>query len=78
MLVIVGGGNMAETTTNNEGGVMAGVDIKSLIYTQENVEFSKNDKEEYEVLNGMFIGNYAFEERKTLRDLKLSKIIDMF
>ena len=64
---------------NNAGGIaMAGVDVKSLVYTSENVEFAKNNKEEFEILNGMFQGNYAFEERKGLRDVKLAKIIDMF
>jgi len=38
---------------------------------------TSNTKEEYEVLNGLFIGNYMFEERKSLEDVKLSKIIDL-
>jgi len=54
------------------------VDIKGLVYTADTVEFAKNNKEEFEVLNGAFQGNYAYEERKSLRDLKLARIIDMF
>jgi len=38
---------------------------------------SRNTKEEYETLNGLFMGNYMFEERKGLKDVKLSKIIDL-
>jgi len=51
--------------------------IKDLIYNQDNVAMAQNTKEEFEVLNGLFLGNYAYEERKSLRDVKLAKIIDM-
>ena len=51
--------------------------IKDLIYNENNVVLAQNTKEEYEVLNGLFQGNYAYEERKSLRDVKLAKIIDM-
>lgn len=64
---------MTDTTT---GDNMA-VDIKSLIYTNANTEQAINTKEEAEVLNGLFMGNYLYEERKTIRDVKLSKLIDM-
>ena len=39
---------------------------------------SRNTKEEYEVLNGLFMGNHMYEETKNLQDVKLSKIIDLF
>jgi len=51
--------------------------IKDLIYSEANVAEAQNTKEEYEVLNGLFLGNYAYEERKSLRDVKFAKIIDM-
>jgi len=59
------------------GGEDMATNIKSLIYTQDYVDAATNTKEEYEVLNGLFQGNYAFEERKSLRDVKVAKIIDM-
>ena len=59
---------MADTTITS---------VKDLIYNDENVKLAQNTKEEFEVLNGLFQGNYAYEERKALRDVKLAKIIDM-
>ena len=61
---------------SKDGGEIM-VDIKSIIYTNENVAQATNNKEESEVLNGLFQGNYMYEERKTIRDVKLSKLIDM-
>ena len=59
---------MADTTVTS---------VKDLIYNDENVKLAQNTKEEFEVLNGLFQGNYAYEERKSLRDVKLAKIIDI-
>ena len=59
------------------GGEDMATNIKSLIYTQDYVDAATNTKEEFEVLNGLFQGNYAYEERKSLRDVKVAKIIDM-
>ena len=67
---------MLVNNNNNEVEKMA-TNIKSLIYNEGYVDAAQNTKEEYEVLNGLFQGNYAFEERKSLRDVKLAKIIDM-
>ncbi|HIP90440.1 MAG TPA: hypothetical protein EYH22_02715 [Candidatus Nanopusillus sp.] len=60
---------------NEEVDTMA--NVKDIVYTDENMKRATNPKEEYELLNGLFQGNYAFEERKTLRDVKLAKLIDM-
>jgi len=51
------------------------VDVKSLIYTQENVAQAINTKEQAEVLNGLFLGNHVYEA--TIRQNKLAKLIDM-
>lgn len=53
------------------------VDVKSLIYTQENVAQAINTKEQAEVLNGLFLGNHVYEEQATIRQNKLAKLIDM-
>ncbi|DAZ85563.1 TPA_asm: hypothetical protein [Altiarchaeum virus] len=37
-----------------------------------------NTKEDYEVLNGLFMGNHEAEEDHALRNLKFGKIVDMF
>lgn len=60
-----------------EGGEDMVVDVKSLIYTQENVDQAINTKEQAEVLNGLFLGNHTYEEFTTIRQNKLAKLIDM-
>jgi hypothetical protein len=52
--------------------------IKDLIYTAYNVQQAVNTKEEAEVLESLFAGTHAYQDSKTLRDVKASKIIDMF
>jgi hypothetical protein len=36
-----------------------------------------NTKEDYEILNGLTLGNKTYEEKETVRTVKVAKIIDM-
>ena len=63
---------------NNDEDINGGEDmanIKELIYNQENVSLAVNPKEEAEVVIGLFQGNYVYEDRKAIRDVRHLKII---
>jgi len=62
---------------NEENGGEDMVDVKSLVYTQENVVQAINTKEQAEILNGLFQGNHLYESIATERMVRLAKIIDM-
>jgi hypothetical protein len=43
----------------------------------EYINQAVNTKEDYEILNGLTIGNKTYEEKETVRTVKVAKIIDM-
>jgi len=57
------------------------IDIITFIIPYESINIPKltqgNIKEEYELLNGLFMGNQLYEETINLKDVKLTKIIDL-
>ena len=36
-----------------------------------------NTKEDVEVLEALFLGNHTYEEKATIRQVKLAKLVDM-
>jgi len=62
-------------TIIKSGDNMAGID--EIVYTKENIDQAINTKEHYEVLNGLFIGNHTYEEYSVVRQVRLSKLIDV-
>ena len=53
----------------NEGG---GFDYNLLLKN------SLNTKEGFEIINGCFLGNNSYLEKRSLQIVKIAKIIDMF
>ena len=59
---------------NKDGGEIM-VNVKELLFTADNVEKATNPKEEYEIVNALFQGNYMYEERNASRLVKILKIM---
>ena len=61
------------TTTNQNGDIMGyAVDTFG-----ENKAQAINTKEDYNIVEGLFLGNKLYEEKETVRIVGLSKIFDM-
>jgi len=52
-------------------------DVLSAVNGKDVRDQSINTKEDFEILNGCFLGNHIYEETMSLRQVKLAKIIDM-